>query len=186
MPVEAFKPLGWISIIGSWLALTLLVTKWRGHKGMSFSQHAAASRNAYLTMIIAETVVFTLFTIFIYKWFTPTFNLPLMFAVLLALASLCFVIAAWIPDTTGWKRNVHRVLAYGAADLMIPAAIIACLTIRQPLVVSAIWAITVVYLIVCLLLFVFNRKLANKYHLILQAPYIVLFELAVLLTIYVR
>ncbi len=185
-PIEAFKPLGWISILGSWLALTLLVTKWRGHKGMSFSQHAAASRQAYVTMVVAETVVFTLFTVFIYKWFSPTFKLPPLFTVLVAMTSLGFVIAAWIPDTTGWKRGVHRVAAYGAAVLMVPAALIAFHTIQQPIIVRIFWALTVVYLLSCLLFFVFNRQKAYKYHLILQAPYIVLFEMTILMTTYIR
>ena len=184
-PVEAFKPLGLITIAITWLALGLLVYKSQGDKRMSFSRHAAANKTAFTTLAIIEPFILSGFFLFIYKWFVPTFRLPALFTVLVGLSSLGLLIAAWIPDVAGWKHKVHEWTAYPAVILFIPISLIMCFVSGLPAFVRGAWIIALVYNTACVTFFLFSKK-AKEYHLYLQAPYFVLTHLAILLTAYIR
>lgn len=184
MPIEAYKPLGIISIGLAWLVLVLLVRRWPGNRGMSFSQHAAAHKEAYITMAIMQMLALPLFVAFIHKWFSPKLGLSSLFTAGITLSALGILFAAWVPDTTGWKRQLHRTAAYGAYILFIPLSLIVYLQAELLMVLKLLWLTTMVYMIWCLVYFVFKRKKAYSNHLYLQAIYIGLFHAAILVTSY--
>ncbi len=184
-PVEAFKPLGVITITLTWLSLGFLVYKWRGHKSMSFSRHAAANKTAFTMMAIIEPFLLGGFFLFVDKWFVPTFNLPALFSVLVGLSALGLLVAAWIPDVPGLKHKIHEWAAYPAAATFVPLSLIMCLASGLPTLVRTMWIVAFTYDTAVVLFFLISKK-AKEYHLYLQAPYFVLSHAAILMTVYIR
>jgi len=184
-PVEAFKPLGWISITVTWLAVSFLIYKFRGHKSMSISRHAAAHKQSFVMMGIIESIVLPLFFLFVLKWFTPTFHLPALFTICVAFAAVGLLIAAWVPDVGGKKGFIHELMAYGAALLFIPAAAVLCVSPNISTVARIVVAISLAYEITSWSLFVASQKARARY-LYLQIGYSILFHGSVLIAAYVR
>jgi len=185
-PDETFKPLGIISILFAWIVIGILLFKFKGHKGMSISQHAAAFHGSYLMMAVMESLALPVFSLFMVKWFAPTWDLPNFFMIGMVVAAAGILIAGWIPDTAGWQRITHRILAYGSYLLFIPLGFTFYVLADIPLVARIAWLVALGYMIWCLVFFLFKRKTAYKYHLYLQAPYLGLFHLAILTSTYLR
>lgn len=185
MPVEAYKPLGLISVLIFWSSICFLLYKYKANRGMSISRHVAASRQTFLLAAIVQSFLVPLFILFFVKWFSPTFHMPKLFGVLVTLSMLGFLIAAWVPDTKGWKNFVHGFPAYGAAALLIPAITLVCVSGFISPTARMVAYVSLFYQVVSLSLF-FSTQKARSYHLYLQTAYLVIFDIAILVAAYVR
>jgi len=116
---ESLKFLGLLSIILAWVSLLFLFKVWGRDKNMSISKHAAAHKNAYVTMALSESIFLPLYFIFIAFWFVPNFQLPNIFIVITGISVLGTLLAAWIPDATGKRGSIHYLVAYPAYICMI-------------------------------------------------------------------
>lgn len=183
--VEAFKPLGVLSIATLWLAIIFMVAKWNNDKTLSISKHSAANRSAYIFMLVVQSFVFPGYILFAVKWLTPTFDLPQFFAQITILAFSLFFIAAWAPDTTGWKNKLHANAAYGAALLLVPSLTMLYLSPNVLGFAKSFVLFTLVYQLVVFTLFVANNK-SSRNHLYFQAAYFLLYDLSVLVVTYMR
>jgi hypothetical protein len=185
MPIEAYKPLGLVSVVVFWSAIILLLRGWKVNRGMSISRHVSASKLTYVLAAIVESILVPLFILFFVKWFAPTFHLPVLFSILVTFSMLGFLVAAWVPDTKGSKSFVHGFSAYLAGILLIPATAFVCASEYISPTARAVSYTTLFYEIVSLSLFFSTRK-AQSYHLYLQSIYLILFDIAILITAYVR
>jgi hypothetical protein len=183
-PPEIFKLFGPVSVFITWVTVAFLVYNWRGDKSMSISKHAAAHRSAYLMMLVIESIVLPMFFLFTAKWVVPALSLPVVFTVLVGLASAGLLLGAWIPDVTGWKGKVHGIAAYGAALLFIPASVILYLSPNLSLFAKAFALFVLTYEVVVIMLFSTYKKSRN-YHLYLQSGYILFFDLSLIASAYI-
>lgn len=169
----------------TWAAVAFLVYQWRGDKSMSISKHAAAHKSAYLMMLIVESLVLPMFFLFIAFWLVPTFDLHILLSFLVGLASTGLLIAAWIPDITGWKGKVHGLSAYGAAMLFVPASTVLFLSPNISVFARNMALFVLMYEVVAVTCFTVFEKV-KSYHLYAQGAYILLFDLSILAAAYIR
>lgn len=180
---ESYKSLGLLSILITWVALAILLYKFRGHRSLSISKHAAAYKRAYLLMAITETIALPMFYIFISKWFVPSFQLPTLFTICVGLSVIGFLLAAWIPDTKGLSSIVHGIGGYGAAMLFVPATTVLYLSPVLSSPTKLFTLIVLAYQIVSVTLFNSIEK-TKEYHLYLQTGYILLFQVLIIFATY--
>lgn len=112
MSSELYKILGPFSIIQLWFCLWFMIKKWPGKKSMSYSAHAASSRDGIIYYFVIFTIHLVLFYIFALKWFVPVYNLPRDFLYILTIAELGQLAALMIPSTEGNMTIAHDITAY--------------------------------------------------------------------------
>jgi hypothetical protein len=98
--------------------LLFLVLKWPQGKHITFSGHAAAYRHTIIYYNLLFTLVLPLLAFFFYGWFIPTFQLPILFGILLGVSLLFQYIVTLTPEIGGWKTTYHRVLSFISAALL--------------------------------------------------------------------
>ena len=179
------KALGIISIVANWVCLSVLLTRIKKGASFSISQHAVASKRTYLTMAVIETVLLMLFSIFIIGWFSPHLQLPTIFTVIVLLAALGLVLAAWIPDETGIKHTIHELCAYGAFSLFIPATTILLVAPSASPATHIVAGVAMMYMVFNALTFSLIEKV-KRYHLYFQVLYMALFHVVILLATYTK
>ena len=118
--VEAFKPLGAVSIVVGWLGLIFLIRKWPGNKSMAFSNHAAVTKSANIFYGIIFTIVLPPLFIFFARWFVPALSLPSIFIYMALLACIGQLVASWAPTTNGLRAQVHKIAAFTMHSLLLP------------------------------------------------------------------
>lgn len=183
--IESFKLLGIISIAITWLSLVILVTKWPRDNSISFSRHAARSKQPYLMMAFSESFTVPAFILFCWFWFIPTFSLSVIFTIGVISSGMGFLIGAWLPDTVGLKHIIHQIVAYGAATLFIPCAAILALSSHISTAGRVLSGASTIYMATMIAAFFLYPK-AKDHHLIFQTIYIVCFHMSILLAVYIR
>jgi hypothetical protein len=103
---------GLLTVILICLAGLYLVQHWPGTHDMSLSLHAAAKRESYWYFGVSLTVLGAMLSIFVFIWLIPTFSLGAGFSITYVLTFLTQLISAWVPDTAGLQRRIHRSAAY--------------------------------------------------------------------------
>ena len=179
------KYFGLAIVLASWAAGFYLVTKWRGTRAMSISQHAA-SASAATTLFAAVLLAGGLgFYVWLISWFSAELQLTKLFTVLITLAFIGQVVAAIVPDNTGTKRIVHRVAAYSMAGLFLPLSVL-ILTAQHYSVATTVMGIgAIVYMLVAWYLFLFVKS-SRQHYLVFQSLYIVSFQIIILASAYLR
>ncbi|HEX3082017.1 MAG TPA: hypothetical protein VHQ86_02080 [Candidatus Saccharimonadia bacterium] len=175
--------LGLIAIGITWLGGGYLLARWRGHNGMSMSQHAASARAAFWWFAAVLTVSAGLLYWFMLGWFVPRFALGPGFVGLLSVTVAGLLVAAWVPDTTGWLRRLHRWCAYGMAVLFMPLVALIVASPNVGAVARYVDAVLCAYLIGSLTLVTQFGKF-KRHYLPLQVSYVVAFEAAILVATY--
>ena len=184
-PVESIKIFLPISFFGTWGAVLYLLYKWRGDKSMSISRHAAKHKKAYLLMLIVETITFSLFFLFVYKWFVPTFKLPSFFNVLIAVSCGGFIVAALIPDVSGRKGIIHSLSAYTASMVFIPALALMFVSYEISNYAKVVIIFALIFQLGSVSAFMVIKN-AKNYHLYIQSMYFLVFDLSLLAATYIR
>ena len=90
----------------------------------TFSQHVARQRSSYVYYVIMFSVFLPLFLLFFIGWLIPHAGLPAWSAAFICIASITQYACTFIPETVGWKRRWHRILATTSAFGLIPPIII--------------------------------------------------------------
>lgn len=152
---------------------------------MSFSKHAAAHPAAYFMMAAVETLVLPMFVVFVAWWFRPAYDLSNLFTVLIGLGALGFLIGAWIPDNDGRNGIVHKLSAYGAALLFMPAAALISTSPQIADIPRFISYGALTYMIFSLSLCLTVPK-ARRHYLYLQGGYILSFHILIVTATYIR
>lgn len=119
---EQYAYLGLVSIITLVIGLAFIVVKWPLDRHHTFSQHVARQRVSIYYYVALFSVVFPPLLVFFYRWFAPTFNLPNLFLVLVTISCVLQLACALVPETGGWKSNLHRLLA-GSSAVMLPPSL---------------------------------------------------------------
>jgi len=175
--------LGLVAMGLIWLGAGYMLVRWRGTNDMSMSMHAASAREAYVLFGSVLTLSGGLLYWFMLGWFVPHLGLGPGFVAVLTAAIGGMLVAAWVPDTAGWKRRVHRWCAYGMAVLLMP---LAALIVADPAVAigaRVVGAVCVTYMLVSLALVTQFGKM-KRHYLPLQVAYVVAFEVTVLAATY--
>ena len=176
-----YRELGILSIGILWVALAILLVKWRGHKGMSISLHGASAKAAYILFASILVIHGILFHIFLLQWFIPQHNLPISFIVLVNVTMICLYLTAIVPDTPGILSKIHRIAAYSMAFLMWVITTHIEISTKLELPVYILSIVTNAYMLYCMLGLAFlRRKHIKSYFLPYQAIYIILFQLVIL------
>lgn len=181
---EALKPLGALSIAICWASVLFLVLNWRGDKTMSFSQHAAAHRSAYLMMAIMESIFLPMYLVFIATWFTHTFQLPILFIVLNAITVIGLLIAAWVPDAPGLRNKIHMAVTYPAYISIIIGVLFLVLSETISLFARIFSLAAFLYMLIGSFYLV-HEKGKNNF-LYFQAAFLASIQLSILFATYVR
>ncbi|GEM_PF-1977160 len=184
-PSEIYKLLGPLSVLITGLAIVFMVYTWKGDKGTTISQNAAANRSSYLMMLVVQSITLPMLFLYWSKWLVPILDLPILFAIFSGIVCLGLLLAAWIPDIKGWKSTAHQLFAYGAATLVPPMLIMMYLSPNISSFAKYMALLVFIYDLLVIAMFTLMRKGKSK-HLYFQAAYIFLFAITTLAAGYIK
>lgn len=106
-----------------WIGLALLsvglygvVKFWpEGGSSRTFSQHVAYHNTGVLYYILLFTLTLPIFAGFFFHWFIPTYQLPAIFGVFIAIGLIAQYLCTLVPEISTKRRAVHRGLAFVSA-----------------------------------------------------------------------
>jgi hypothetical protein len=179
-------------IVATAVIVTGLITVlklWPYGKDHTFSQHVARHKSAILYYIGLFAVVLPLLLLFIFKWFIPTFNPPLVFGYLIVLAAAAQFACTLVPETGGRKTTAHQMLAYLAADCLFPSTfMIVLLTTASNVarIVAVVSSLAMACIIGIMVWAYFKNHGRHRYLLILQSVYFASFFITLLITTYTK
>ena len=176
--------LGLISILLTWAGLLFLIRKWKGNPSMTFSQHAAKTKNSQSYYFFLWLVCLPLFYWFMLSWFTPEFGFGLLFKVLVTLGSASLLVAAAVPETKGKQEQIHRISAFAMAYFMLPIVIMIGFS---PFVAGSAKILADVFAAIMLaeILFLSHHKRKHPKMLYIQASYVAMFHIAIIAATYI-
>lgn len=183
--MENYKNLGLVSIIWLWVCLWFMIWHWRGNKSMTYSAHAAQTKQGIVYYFVTFSIHLVLFTIFAFKWLVPTLHLSSLFLPILVIAVVGQLLALLIPSTGGNMTKLHDITAYCMHMLLMPLSIIIAFSSTVSLVSRVAALIASAYMVTLWCLFVFVKK-SKGYSLYLQTAYGLSFHIVILLATYVR
>lgn len=173
------KIFGIFSILLTWVAILLVLTRTSREMSKSISHHAALKRPEYYIFALLMTISVISMWVFMVYWVVPALQLSIGFTVLFSIAATLEIITTLIPLTSGWRRKVHETTSYGAALLV---AVMIGWILTSPVLSTAatsICLIAIVGMIVFFLLYFFVKS-THKHHLVYQSLYVALFHLSLL------
>jgi hypothetical protein len=182
---NVYKYSGVLSIILIWVVILFILNKWKPTKHKSISQHAAASREAFIIYTLFISLALLLFTLFVFKWLIPTYHLRGQFSVLAAITIVAEFVTVETPDNGGWKSKIHNPCAFGVA-LLLPVLLFMLTTSSSlDIAVRTISGLAFVGMLIMLVLFVLKPKTHEKY-LVYQSLYYLLFHIPILGAIFIK
>ena len=177
------KYLGLISFIVIVSGLFFTVWRWPGGLHMTFSQHVARSRSSAIYYSLFFALSLPLLCTFLVSWFAPAFQLSDWYGFLVIVSSIFQFLCTLVPEVSGWKVRVHRILAGISGILLLPAT---ALIIASPVITRTDKILTGVCLagMVMLLAIALKNQKSYPYALLLQAGYYFLFFVPILFITY--
>ncbi len=170
------------AVILSFLAIVLVVRRLKSDTSTTISLNAAKDPVAFFAIAIGVTVSLALATIYYAGWLQPAYNLTIVSTFLFFGIILSFALTSWIPDSSGWKRRLHRLAAYLAIFIM-PAFLVSLLAIStSSFLVSAIILGASAQLFMLYLLFFVPK--ARQWFLLFQVLYLTVFFVILILLTY--
>lgn len=179
-----FEYFGLILVMLSWLGGYLLVSRFYDKSLPTISRHAASNRAASHLFAVILILVGAAFYWWLIKWFVPHLGLTFVFQFILAITILCQFIAALAPDVDGWRGVIHRWSAWLMAILYLPLSVLIIISPQMTLLLQVICSLLLAYMFVGFVLVAMMGKAKSKY-LLLQASYIVSFQLIIVLAAYI-
>lgn len=152
---------------------------------MTYSSHAALSKQGIVYYFLTFSVHLLLFTLFAIEWFVPSLELPAAFAWLLLIAVVGQLLALLIPSTGGKMTFWHDITAYTMHFLLTPLVFMIALTSNLEAFTRALVLIIGVAMVGLLFMFLFVKK-SKDYSLYLQTAYGLSFHIAILVATYLR
>lgn len=182
--MEVYKILGPIAVVQLWACLLFMIHKWPGNKSLTYSGHAATSKQASVYYFVVFTIHLVLLYLFVSRWFVPTFDLPLAFLNIIRIALLGQLIALLVPSTGGRKTTIHDIAAYCMHMLLMPLSLFVVFGDNFSLVSRVVAALTALYMVFVWIVFSLNKF--SNYRLILQTFYGLSFHTVLLVATFVR
>lgn len=168
-----------------WLGVLVMIRLRRGETAKSISEHVASAKKIAVLFGGVAIVSTALLVLFFVKWFTPTFQLGVLFNLVVVAMLLLFAVAGLIPDTSGVRHRIHINAAAAASLLLLPA--MGMIIINDH--VGHI-ARTFTTLATLLMLYVGYRFAASRHTqsqlLVYEAAYFLCFDVSVLVATYIR
>jgi len=187
MATETYKNLILLVTLITAVGLSIILKVWPYGINRTFSQHVARHKASIIYYILLFSIILPLLLLYIFKWFIPTFNPPALFGPLLILASVSQYGCVLAPETSGRKTFIHQMLAFLAADCLLPATVLIALT---P-VVSSVGRVVAMLssLLMASIIAIFVKAYVknngqHRYLLIIQASYFALFFITLLVATY--
>lgn len=178
------KQLGLISILMMWLGTYALLRHHLPDPGKTISQHASRSTRYHIIYGILELIVASLFFVFIFGWFMPTFELGLIFGLAAVIGLIGTFVAALFPDREGWRGKFHSIGAYGMAMSLLVMNLVLVQSAEIHLFTRLILYIGIAYMIIGTLTAIVNTPLYRKNALNFQIIYFLAFHIPIVLAVY--
>jgi hypothetical protein len=182
---QSYKNAGALALGIFWFAVIAITRLRKGEKTRSISEHAASTKRIAIVFGGVALVSTVLLILFFVKWFTPTFQLGLLFNLVVVTMLLLFGVAGLVPDTKGIWHRIHINAAVLASLLLLPAMIMIIFNDH----ISHI-ARTFTVLATLLMFYVGYRFTASRHTqnqlLVYEAIYFLCFDLSVLVATYTR
>lgn len=182
---ENYEILGLISIVWLWMCLWFMIWHWRGNTTMTYSSHAAQTKQGIVYYFLTFSTHLVLFTVFAVTWLVPTLNVPRVFLPLLFCAVAGQEIALLIPSTGGKMTIVHDAMAYFMHFLLTPLALLVVFYSNVPALTKVLATAPLFSMLGVLFVFI-RYKDSNKHALYLQTAYGLSFHIVILLVMYLR
>lgn len=177
------KFLGLLLVLLTWATGAFILKKWPNARSMSMSQHAASNPAAvklFGAVLIGGGLIFYAWLV---KWFVPTLDLTILFIVLVTGTLLTQIIAALIPDISGWSSKIHRASAYSGAFLYLPISYLILAAPKISIPARVIGLVCFAYMITACLAYFFVKR-ARDHYLVFQVLYIMAFQVIILAAAY--
>jgi hypothetical protein len=179
-----FRYFGLLLVVSSWLGGYFLISKWYDKNLPTISKHAASDRTASQFFAVLSILLGLAFYYWLIEWLVPHLELTFIFTAILTITILCQLIAALAPDTSGWRKTIHRWAAYTMAILYLPLSILIIISPQLTPLTQVICSLLLIYMFVGFVLVAVMGKARPKY-LLLQASYIIAFQLIIIIAAYI-
>jgi len=179
------KWLGLLLVLISWTAGFYLTKAWPGTKAMSISRHAASAKSATRLFAVTLLVGGTVSYFWLVAWFVPHINLQSQFIALLTVTFVAQIIVGLIPDSNRGKSKLHRIAAYSMTMLYVPLGLLVVSSHNIGKSAKIIGVTCLAYMVATALVFLAIKR-ARTHHLIVQALYIVAFQVLILSAAYLK
>lgn len=187
MATEEYKNLILLVSLITVSGLLVILKVWPYGMDRTFSQHVARHRASIIYYILLFSIILPLLLSYIFNWFIPTFNPPAIFGFLLILASVSQYGCVLVPETGGRKTFIHQMLAFLAADCLLPATFLIAMTSAVSPAGRIVAMISSLFMATIIAIFVkayTKNKGQHKYLLVIQASYFALFFITLLVATY--
>lgn len=175
------KQLGLISILIMWAGTYILLRRHLPDAGKTISQHASKSNRYHIAYGALELFVVSLFSLFIFGWFIPTFQLGIAYGAAAIIGFTGTVIAAFFPDRVGWQGRIHGFGAYGMAMALLAMNFILLQSPKIHLITQIALYAGITYMVVGTITALVNTPLYRRNALKLQVIYFIAFQIPLLL-----
>lgn len=149
---------------------------------MTYSGHAAQTKQGIIYYFVVFSIHLFLFYLFVVNWFAPMFELPNIFSALLVVAIMGQLAGLLVPATGGTKSTIHDTAAYTMHVLLMPLSLFIVFsdnfstfarvfTLLMAMYMVTVWAI-------------FASKKADNHRFWLQTMYGLSFHAAILAAAY--
>ncbi len=179
-----FEYLGLILVLLSWLGGYILISKFYNKELSTISKHAASDKEASWFFAVILIILGAAFYYWLMVWFVPHLSLGIVFQVILTITIACQFIAAIAPDVKDWRGVIHRGAAWLMAVLYVPLSLLIIFSPELSLLTQLLCGALLAYMVIGFLTVAIMGMAKSKY-LILQALYIVSFQVIILLAAYI-
>jgi hypothetical protein len=156
---------------------------WKGDLDKTFSQNAARSKTTIVYYAVMWLICLPPFAWFLLFPFYEALQLNMMFRVFGVIAATGMLIAALIPETTGWKVFVHRYSAFLMAWCFVPLSLLISLSSVVSGFAKVVSFSAAAFMLLSAL-YMYRRKAVHPKLLILQGVYIAAFQISVIIAYY--
>lgn len=179
----SWDSLGLISVAVSWVGLVFMIWQWKGEWSKTFSQNAARQKTTIIYYALLWLICLPPFAWFLLFPFYDGLQLNVLFRVIGTVAAAGMLIAALVPETSGWKVTIHRYAAFTMAITFMPMTL---LIILSPVISTYAQFLSIVALLFMIYGAVHSYVNGPNHSKLLvgQALYILAFQLSVFAAYY--
>jgi hypothetical protein len=183
--LEGYKNTGAIALSIFWLAVLVIIRLRKGEKAKSISEYVASAKKIAVLFGGVALVSTVLLVLFFVKWFTPTFQLGILFNLVVVTMLLLFAVAGLVPDTKGIQHKIHINAAVMASLLLLPAMLLMIINDYISQVARMFTILASFTMLYAGYKFAASRHTQNQL-LVYEAVYFLCFDVSVLMAAYVR
>jgi len=178
MHADIFRWFAAVAFLGYWSTVTFLLAHWPRNRSKSLSDHIATGKKQINLLLIVVTIETSLYALYFYNWFIPTFGMSAIFTCLITIALITHLATFVFPSTQGRVKRTHWLVSYITALLFIPSALLLIAQSNIPLAGrSAVVAALIT--MVGISLGLYATSLFRRHILIVHCTYIFSLQLAV-------